>query len=62
MTEPEDYYGNYYKNIARIYTELMPPVYSDSIPEENFRCRVPETTGTVPGFDQGPGLRQHAHA
>lgn len=33
-TEPEDYYGNYYKNIARIYTELMPPVYSDSIPEE----------------------------
>jgi len=28
----------------------------------NFRCRVPETTGTVPGFDQGPGLRQHAHA
>jgi hypothetical protein len=33
-TEPEDYYENYYKDIARIYSELMPPVYSDSIPEE----------------------------
>ena len=32
--ESEDYYENYYKDIARIYTELMPPAYSDSLPEE----------------------------
>jgi membrane-bound lytic murein transglycosylase D len=32
--ESEDYYENYYKDIARIYTELMPTVYSDSLPEE----------------------------
>jgi LysM domain./Transglycosylase SLT domain. len=33
-TESEDYYENYFKDIARIYTELMPPMYSDSLPEE----------------------------
>lgn len=33
-SESGDYYENYYKDIARIYTELMPPPYVDSLPEE----------------------------
>jgi membrane-bound lytic murein transglycosylase D len=33
-SESEDYYEKYFKEIAGIYSERMPPRFSDSIPEE----------------------------